>query len=98
MRGLSDAYGSWKMICISLRSGRSSPRESPMSSRPSNVTLPFVASVRRRMTRPAVVLPEPDSPTSPSVSPRRISKSMPSTARTSATWRWKMPAVMGKYL
>ena len=41
-------------------------------SRPSNVMLPAVASVRRKITRPAVVLPEPDSPTSPSVSPRRI--------------------------
>ncbi len=64
------------MICISLRRGRSSARESPVSSRPSKVTLPAVASASRRMTRPAVVLPEPDSPTSPSVSPRRISKSI----------------------
>ena len=34
------------------------------------------------MQRPVVVLPQPDSPTSPSVSPRRIVKLTPSTART----------------
>ena len=36
------------------------------------------------MQRPVVVLPQPDSPTRPSVSPRRIVKLTPSTARTSA--------------
>ena len=34
-----------------------------------------------------VVLPQPDSPTSPSVSPSRMSKLMPSTARTVPTRR-----------
>src|SRR4029077_14951467 len=34
--------------------------------------------------RPVVVLPQPDSPTRPTVSPRRMSKLMPSTARTAA--------------
>src|SRR3990170_1600407 len=52
-----------------------------------------------RMTRPRVVLPQPLSPTSPSVSPRLISKLTPSTALTSATLRWKMmPEVTGKYI
>ena len=36
------------------------------------------------MQRPVVVLPQPDSPTSPSVSPRRIAKLTPSTALTTA--------------
>ena len=36
--------------------------------------------MRRRMARPSVVLPEPDSPTMPSVSPRRTSMLTPSTA------------------
>ena len=39
--------------------------------RPSTVTLPTVGSMSRRMTLPSVVLPQPDSPTRPSVSPRR---------------------------
>ena len=49
------------------------------------------------MQRPTVVLPDPDSPTKPSVSPRLMSKVTPSTALTSATWREKTPAMMGKY-
>src|SRR5580692_1766858 len=49
------------------------------------------------MQRPTVVLPDPDSPTSPSVSPRLMSNETPSTALTSATWREKTPAMMGKY-
>ena len=46
-------------------------------------------------SRPTVVLPQPDSPTRPSVSPRAISRSTPSTARTSATVRCSTPALMG---
>src|SRR3989442_854195 len=38
-----------------------------------------------------VVLPHPDSPTSPSVLPGSIVKEMSSTARTTATWREKTP-------
>src|SRR5215213_1246406 len=36
------------------------------------------------MQRPSVDLPHPDSPTSPSASPRRISRSTPSTARSTS--------------
>ena len=68
-------------------------------SRPSKEASPLVGSIRRRMTRPVVVLPQPDSPTRPSVSPRRMLKEMPSTAFTAPTCFWKMnPLVMGKYL
>src|SRR6266542_6903817 len=49
------------------------------------------------MARPVVDLPHPDSPTRPSVSPFSTKKSIPSTARTAPTWRWKMiPCVSGK--
>ena len=41
---------------------------------PSNVIVPDVGSISRSSSRPTVVLPDPDSPTSPSVSPRRTSK------------------------
>jgi hypothetical protein len=37
---------------------------------------------RRTIERPVIVLPQPDSPTSPSVSPARSEKLTPSTART----------------
>ena len=41
---------------------------------PSNTTLPPVGSSSRVTSRPVVVLPQPDSPTRPSVSPLRTSK------------------------
>ncbi len=46
---------------------------------PMNTTGPS-EEISRRMARPSVVLPEPDSPTTPSVSPLRTSMEMPSTA------------------
>ena len=49
------------------------------------------------MARPVVDLPQPDSPTSPSVSPRLTANETPSTACTAPTLRWKMmPCVSGK--
>ena len=89
MRGLSDAYGSWKIICIvaaqrpQRRSGelRDVLAVEARSSR--------TVGVEQRMSRRAVVdLPQPDSPTMPSVSPRRTSKMTPSTACTAPTSRW----------
>ena len=71
IRGLSDAYGSWNTTCRSRRSARicffddRSPGPGPW-----NDTWPEVGGSQRRMARPVVDLPEPDSPTSPRVSPR----------------------------
>ena len=50
------------------------------------------------MTQRAIVdLPQPDSPTTPSVSPRRTLKLTPSTAFTAPICFWKMiPRVTGK--
>src|SRR5690242_20738278 len=60
---------------------------------------PAVGFSSRRMQRPDVVLPQPLSPTSPKVSPRRTVKSIPSTAFTSPTLRCVMiPSVTGKYI
>src|SRR5919201_4104101 len=51
------------------------------------------------MARPVVLLPQPDSPTRPSVSPFLTPKVMSSTARTQPTWRCRMiPWVIGKYI
>ena len=47
---------------------------------PSSTTWPAVMSNRRRMQRPTVDLPQPDSPTSDSVSPLSMLKDTPSTA------------------
>ena len=74
MRGLSEVNGSWKIICISRRSARSSDgRSRPISITEPPVTRmkisPAVGSMARRMHRAAVVFPQPLSPTRPSVSP-----------------------------
>ena len=42
----------------------------PLISFPSKDTVPLVGSYSRMMVRPVVVFPQPDSPTSPKVSPR----------------------------
>ena len=53
-------------------------------SSPSKRTVPLVGSCRRTRSRPSVDLPQPDSPTMPSVSPRRTSSETPSTAWTTS--------------
>ncbi len=80
--GSSDAYGSWKIIAISRRNPRRcSPRMCVMSS-PLKRTVPPVGLINRITVLPSVDLPQPDSPTSPTVSPDLISRSTPSTACT----------------
>src|SRR5215208_5554724 len=71
-------------------------RSYPSMSSPSKITSPSVGSRRRRTRRARVLLPHPDSPTSPSVSPRRTERSTPSTAFTCPTVRCNTPALMGK--
>ncbi len=84
--GFSAFMAPWKTSERRVqRNARSEGPSSPTRSTPSNQTEPptiFPPGGRRRM-RPStvVVLPQPDSPTSPSVSPRRRSKLTPSTAR-----------------
>ena len=87
MRGLSDENGSWKIICIWRRSGRSSLLGIFATStwRPPSVRkrmAPAVGVSARKMQREVVVLPQPDLPTSESVSPFWMSKLTSSTART----------------
>ena len=97
MRGFSDEYGSWKMICMCRRSSRNSSFERLSISRPRNTIPPPVGSIRRRIERPAVVLPQPLSPTRPSVSFRPSVNEMPSTAFTCATTLRRSPWRTGKY-
>jgi hypothetical protein len=99
LRAFRDAYGSWKIIIISRRIGRISERESFVMSRPSKTRRPSVASSRRMTQRAIVDFPQPDSPTTPSVSPRLTLKLTPSTAFTAATCFWNtIPRVHGKVL
>ena len=97
MRGLSDAYGSWKMICILRRISRIAGPDSDDSSRPSKVTVPPVGSISRTRQRPRLVLPQPDSPTSPTVSPSSTSRLTPSIALTCSCVYPSKPAGTGKY-
>src|SRR3989304_8148799 len=58
---------------------------------------PAVGSISRRMHRPTVVLPRPDSPTRPYVSPSLISRSTPSTALTYPLTLPRIPPVIGNH-
>ena len=71
-RGLRLSVGSWNTIWMRLRCGE--PREvlagsSPISS-PSNTMVPAVCSSSRITIIEVVDLPQPDSPTRPTLSPR----------------------------
>ncbi len=94
-RGLSEANGSWKMICMSRRRLRRRSPSSRVMSSPRNRISPEVGSISRMMQRPVVDLPQPDSPTRPSVSPGRMSSVTPSTARTRASSRARNPPLIG---
>ena len=83
--GLRLEYGSWKTICTVPRSRRRSLPGSLLQSpawMPSMVTCPPEAGSRPVSTRASVVLPEPDSPTSPTDSPAPTSTDTPSSAVT----------------
>ena len=85
--GFSEVIGSWKIMAMSL------PRTSSISSSGSSRRLRPLKSIRPATARPGressritvsavMLLPHPDSPTSPRVSPWRTLRSTPSTART----------------
>ena len=100
LRGFSDEYGSWKIICISRRSGFSCAALDvrDVAGRRSG-SCRWSARAGASSSRAVVLLPQPVSPTMPSVSPRITSNDTPSTACTAPTCRWKMiPRVIGKCL
>jgi hypothetical protein len=76
----------WPLIGVTCRRGRAACAEMAArgwvdGTRHSKLIRPAVGSVSRMTTRARVDLPQPDSPTRPTVSPRNTSKSTPSTAR-----------------
>ena len=85
-RGFSAEYGSWKTICRCRRTAARPVPDAVHTSWPSKKICPAVGATSRVTIRAVVVFPQPDSPTSPSVSPAVIVKSMPSTAGT-GVWR-----------
>ena len=82
LRGFSEDAGSWKTICTSRRSGPAPRRPRWVMSCPWKRMAPPVGSSSRRMLRASVVLPQPDSPTNPSVSPSCSASDTSSTACT----------------
>src|SRR5690625_865894 len=79
-RGFSAVEGSWKTTETVRPSSLRVPRERRMG-RPWKCTFPEVTACRPVITRARVDLPDPDSPTTPSTSPRRTEALTPSTAR-----------------
>src|SRR4051794_36198182 len=69
-----------------------------VTSAPPRRIVPDVGSRSFITTLPRVDLPQPDSPTTPSVSPRLTSKLTPSTARTMFFCRLNRPPPTGKCL
>jgi hypothetical protein len=88
---LSEVIGSWKMIAISLaRTRRISSLLALTRSRPCQSTSPAAilpGGIGRSFSTviAVTVLPQPDSPTTQTVSPRSIVRSTPSTA-------WSQPS------
>lgn len=96
MRGFSEVYGSWKTIWMLRRTVFIDLAESLVMSSPLNVIRPDVGSSRCTSIFATVDLPQPDSPTMPSVSPAARSNETPSTAFTAPTCRRKRtPCVSG---
>src|SRR5262245_15722203 len=60
--------------------------------------VPEVGSISLTIMRAAVDLPQPDSPTTPSVSPGKTENDMPSTANTEPCRRPNRPRCTGKCL
>src|SRR5262245_20598501 len=84
------------MICISRLSGRRERWPRCVMSSPSNRSVPAVGSSSRTIRRAVVDLPQPDSPTMPSVSPRLTVRLTPSTACTTPFVLEKTPCLTGK--
>ena len=86
-RGLSERYGSWNTICTRRRKARTSLERMCARSTPESRISPLEGSISRTMQRATVDLPEPDSPTMPSVWPLRTSRVTSLAAGTSRFFR-----------
>ena len=72
--------GFWNIICIFGLSLLASPLDKFIISLPNTLILPEVGLTIPAIAFPTLVLPEPDSPTSPNTSPLDILNDTPSTA------------------
>ncbi len=78
---MRDEPGSWNTMPTFARSGFRSLCFAPRIVMPSMVMWPEWTGSSPTTARPIVVFPEPDSPTSPTTSPRLMDIVTPSTAR-----------------
>ena len=78
-RGLSEAWGSWKIMVRRRRIALVRSRGA-VTSWPPIATRPRVGRYRPAISRATVDLPQPDSPTTARVTPLPIAKLTPSTA------------------
>ena len=81
-RGFSEENGSWNTSPIRRRNARAADPLAPNTSVPSSVAVPPSGRANPVNAAATVDLPEPDSPTSPSVAPRRT---VNDTSRTACT-------------
>ncbi len=95
IRGFSEELGSWNTTWMRWRSGNNWRRDSWCSGWPSNQTSPREA-ISRSSASPVVLLPDPDSPTSPRLSPRRRLKLRPESTCFSPLCRRNSPRRSGK--
>src|SRR5439155_1667536 len=80
--GSSAAPASWWTYWMSRRARRAARGGRPLTRWPSSRMLPADSRWMPSTVRPSVDLPQPDSPTTPRISPRRTARLTPSTART----------------
>ncbi len=97
MRGSSDAIGSWNTTDMSRRISKRRFEVSEDTLVPSTETSPDIGFSRPRISISVVVLPQPDSPTRPRVSPSRTSNEMPATACTVPTRRLNTTPLLTAY-
>ena len=72
----------WNIMPISRLAARSSLSESAVMSAPSTVTVPLVGRSSRFMQRTSVLLPAPERPMMPKISPASMSRETSSRAWT----------------
>lgn len=77
LRGLSDENGLWNTYWMRRRSSMLRCRVADASGVPSSATVPVKPRFRPAMHCDSVVLPEPDSPSNSTHSPRVTARSTP---------------------
>ena len=92
-QGSRAAPASWCTYWTARRRARAASGGRPLTTVPSSRISPPVSRWMPSSARPSVVLPQPDSPTRPSVSPAASERDTPATARTGESAARRQPAL-----